>query len=372
MEHLHHFQLGGDPFRNEPLLRSYFSSGPHQGALQRLEWAVRQGKGLCVLTGETGSGKTMVVRRLLECLEDEVFEASMMVVLEGAADATWMLKRFVCQLGVEDPAQEREGMIAQIYDQLAIVREDGRQPVLIIDDAHALARSGALGEVCSLLKLEYEDRRLLSLVLAGPAVLDQSLSADPSLTHRVDVRVELGPLDFETTAGYLAHRLEQAGGNPGIINPDAMAALHQLGRGYPGLMNTLADNALFEAFLCGRSQMTRVDVERAHGDLGWTAVRDATDAPSAPALGAAGPAASEANAPPGDPRSSSASAPNLPGSPPPAADPVLQRTLDELDPEIASMFKTAPSAGQPAMPTTGPPKRDEDQPEDLLVELVED
>ena len=83
-------------------------------------------------------------------------------------------------------------MIAQIYDQLAIVREEGRQPVLIIDDAHALARHGALAEVCSLLKLEYEDRRLLSLVLAGPAYeLDQSLSADSSLAHRIDVRVEL-------------------------------------------------------------------------------------------------------------------------------------------------------------------------------------
>ena len=65
MEHLHHFQLSGDPFRNEPMLRSYFESESHQGALQRLERAVRQGKGLCVLTGETGSGKTMIVRRCL-------------------------------------------------------------------------------------------------------------------------------------------------------------------------------------------------------------------------------------------------------------------------------------------------------------------
>jgi len=194
VEHLHHFQLSGDPFRNEPLLKSYVESEPHQGALQRLERAVRQGKGLCVLTGETGAGKTMVVRRLLECLEEEVFEASMMVVLDGAADASWMLKRFVRQLGVEDPAPEREGMIAQIYDQLAIVREDGRQPVLIIDDAHALAKHGALAEVCSLLKLEYEDRRLLTLVLAGPVELDRSLSADASLAHRIDVRVELASL----------------------------------------------------------------------------------------------------------------------------------------------------------------------------------
>ena len=66
MEHLHHFQLKGDPFRNEPLLRLFFEGGPQQDALRRLERAVRQDRGLNVLVGPTGSGKTMVVRRLLE------------------------------------------------------------------------------------------------------------------------------------------------------------------------------------------------------------------------------------------------------------------------------------------------------------------
>jgi type II secretory pathway predicted ATPase ExeA len=342
VEHLHHFKLRGDPFRNEPLLKSYFECQPHQGALQRLERAVRQGKGLCVLTGVTGSGKTMVVRRLLECLEEEVFEASMMVVLDGAADASWMLKRFVRQLGVEDPAPEREGLIAQIYDQLAIVREEGRQPVLFIDDAHALAKHGALAEVCSLLKLEYEDRRLLTLVLAGPAMLDQSLSADPSLAHRVDVRVELAAFSPEAAAAYLAHRISQVSGDPSLIDAGALAALHEFGRGYPGLMNTLADNALFEAFICGRNQMTRVDVERAHRDLGW-----ATDAPGA-------------------------CAPNAPELPATPADPALQQTLDELDPELAAICKTAQVAGGSPLPITGPPKVEEAEPEDLLVELIKD
>jgi len=372
VEHLHHFQLSGDPFRNEPLLKLYFESRPHQGALRRLERAVRQGKGLCVLTGETGSGKTMVVRRLLECLEEEVFEASMMVILDGAADANWMLKRFLRQLGVEEPATGHEGMVAQIYDQLAIVREDGRQPVLIIDDAHALAKSGALAEVCSLLKLEYEDRRLLSLVLAGPAVLDQTLSADPSLAHRIDVRVELDPLDREASAGYLAHRLEQMGGNPSVIDADATTALHELGRGFPGLMNTLADNALFEAFLCGRRQMTRVDVERAHRDLGWEGVRSDARGPGASASGGAGPAASAASAPVANAPATDASAPTPPDPSQTASDPVLQQTLEELDPELASMFKAAPAPGQAAMPTSGPPKLEEVEPEDLLVELVEE
>jgi hypothetical protein len=214
-----------------------------------------------------------------------------------------------------------------------------------------------LAEVCSLLKLEYEDRRLLSLVLAGPVMLDQSLSADPSLAHRIDVRVELASFTPEAAAGYLAHRVNQVGGDPGIIDRGALEALHELGRGYPGLMNTLADNALFEAFICGRSQMTRVDVERAHRDLGWAAVPASASVPNSPESPTVAP---------------SASVPNPPESPAVAADPVLQQTLDELDPELAGMFETAQAAGGSPLPITGPPKVEEAEPEDLLVELVED
>jgi type II secretory pathway predicted ATPase ExeA len=341
LEHLHHFQLGGDPFRNEPLLRHFFDNGPQRNALQRLERSVRQGKGLSVLVGETGSGKTMVVRRLLESLEEEIFEASMMVVLDGAADAGWILRRFAKQLGVEEPQSGREGLISQIYERLAIIREDGRQAVLIIDDAHALANRGALAEVCGLLKLEYEDRRLLCLVLAGPSLMDRAFRSDESLAHRIDVRVNLESFSPEAAAAYIGHRIDQVGGPPGLLDSGALTALHELGGGYPGRMNTLADNALFEAFLCGRSQMNRVDVERAYGDLGWA--NTATDpADAAPATFAAEAA--------GD----------------------IRETLDQIDSELATLFEPVSGVADPSTPNLGPPKFEDAEPEDLLVELIED
>ncbi len=283
MEHLQHFNLGEDPFRNEPLLRLFFEAGPQRAAFQRLERSVRQSRGLSVLVGDVGSGKTMVVRQLLEVLEDEVFEVSMMVVLHGSGDAKSIFARFARQLGIEDPGTDREAQIAAIYEKLAIIREDGRHAVLIIDDAEALASGDTLAEICGLLKLEYEDRRLLSLVLAGSPKLEAALARDPLLAQHVDVRVTLAPFDAETSRRYLAHRVEQGGGDPAIIGPDAVAALHELGRGMPGLMNTLADNALFEAFLFGRDAMARTDVERAHGDLGW----NGAGAPAAHAVSAA-------------------------------------------------------------------------------------
>ncbi|MFQ5416285.1 MAG: ExeA family protein, partial [Myxococcota bacterium] len=313
MEHLHHFHLSEDPFRNEPLLRYVFDSPQQREALRRMDRAVRQAKGLCVLIGDVGSGKTMAVRQLLEDLEEEVFEASMMVVLNGAADATWMLTRFARQLGIEEPAPEREALIAEVYDRLAIIREDGRHAVLIIDDAQALAAPQTLSEVCGLLKLEYEDRRLLSLVLAGIPKLAEALASDPVLSHRVDVKVNLAPLDVEASAAYLAHRLRVARGDSGILEPTAVTALYELGRGIPGLMNTLADNALFEAFLCGRAAVTSLDVERAHRDLGWSPPEAAEPAPI--------------------------SAPDAPlEEAPSASDPGLSGSLDTLDSELEAVF----------------------------------
>lgn len=354
MEHLHHFRLGDDPFRNEPQLRLFFESRQHKDALCRLERGARQAKGLSVLVGEAGSGKTMVVRRLLECLEEEVFEASMIVVLHGATAAGWVLARFASQLGVEEPAEERKTLLAQIYEQLAIVREDGRHAVLIIDDAEVLAGSDSLTEVCGLLKLEYEERRLLSLVLAGAPALERALEANPRLAHAVDVKVRIQPLDLEAVAGYLAHRVEGAGGNPSILDAGAVEALHGLSRGLAGRINTLADNALFEAFLCGRQQVTSTDVERACRDLGWEA---------------------------------GAGAPEAGGQVFPEA-PSLEGSLSDLDSELEAVFEptTAESevvavteappapmrvgatAARPAVPDRGPPKEDED--EDLFVELL--
>lgn len=266
MEHLQHFGLSQDPFRNEPDLRFFFESACHVDAMRRLDRAVRQSKGLVVLTGDSGAGKTLLTRRLYENLEDEIFEAVLMVMLPGAADAPSVLSRFARQLGVEEPARDRAALIGQIYEHLAIVREDGRHAVLMIDDAHILSAQ-ALAEIGGLLNLEYEDRGLLSLVLVGSADLESRLQGDSALHQRVDVRVRLQALDLANTTAYLYHRLGVAGGQPGIVPPHAAESILKFSRGRPRIINTLVDNALFESYLAGRRAIDSGDVERAAGDL---------------------------------------------------------------------------------------------------------
>jgi len=281
VEHLQHFKLAEDPFRSDPLEKFDTGLPSQQGALARLDRGVRQGKGLVLLLGGVGAGKSRVARRLYDDLEEEIFEAGMMMVLRRQHDPAWLLTRFAGQLGVEEPAPQHEVIIGQIYERLAIIHEDGRRAVLIIDDAHALASSETLSEVCALVKLEYEDRRLLTVVLAGAPSLDATVRRDPLLAHHVDVKVHLPPLSRDEAVDYLSARIRAAGGDPQIVLPGAAAALHELSEGTPGRLNVLADNALYEAFVARRNQMTRSDVERAWRDLGWGHVGDAEAGPAA-------------------------------------------------------------------------------------------
>lgn len=365
MDYLHHFGLNDDPFRNDHLDRFIAEIPSQTQALRRLDRGVRQGRGLVVLVGGVGSGKTVVARRLYEDLEEEMFEAGMMVVLRSHADSDWLLERFAVQLGVEEVAPGREALIGQIYERLAIIREDGRHAVLIIDDAQALATAETLSELSALVKLEYEDRRVLTVVLVGSPRLEQVIGSDPQLAHQVEVKVRMAGFGPDEAAAYLAHRLRVAGGEAQIVLPGAVTALRELSHGSPGLINGLADNALFEAYLVDRREVTRSDVENAWAALGW---------PSESSVGTAqGGGSQHARASASALGQAETTSPDLSGS-------------EDLDTELAAVFEPMGGRGRapasaapteiqlgPADVLEGPPKEDDsDAVDDLFMELIDD
>ena len=290
MEHLSTFGLDRDPFGCDAQLAWYFEGAAFGDATRRLHRAALQSKGLCVVTGRGGVGKTMLVRHLLEALEEEVFEASMLVPVPGITDMRWLLTRWAQQLGVEAPSNELGSVLAQVYEQLSIVREDGRNAVLILDEAQVLAERGLLADLRGLLNLEYEEKRLVTLVLIGSPAVAEAVANEPALNERIDLRLSLPPLQPKEVAAYLHHRIRVAGGNPAILESAAVAALTKLGGGIPRRINALADSALFEAHVAGRVSATDIDVERAAAELGLESSAAGSVVPPAPANPARSPA----------------------------------------------------------------------------------
>jgi type II secretory pathway predicted ATPase ExeA len=268
VEHLSHFGLSGDPFANDSMLSFYFDDEAFVNAERRLSRGATQGKGLCLLTGPGGSGKTMLVRHLLESLDEDAYESVLLIPMPGVSDGRWILDRFARQLGVEEPAEELSKLLGQLYEQLAMIGEDGRRAVLIIDEAQVLADQGLLCELRGLLNLECEDRRLLTVVLAGLPRLASGMAEGRALAERVEIRVEIPSLDREASVRYLSHRIRAVDGDPEILEAGAIDAILASAGGNPRRLNILADNALYEAYLAGRSHATARDVARAASDLG--------------------------------------------------------------------------------------------------------
>ena len=173
VEHLEHFGLSRDPFSNDPQLSVYFPSAEHASAERRLRRGVTQQKGLCLLTGPGGRGQEHggAPPARLRSRRRSTRPASS-CRCRASPTSRWVLSRFAAHLGVDEPVAGARALLAQIYDQMAVIREDGRHVVLILDESDVLAERGALGDLRALLNLEYEERRLLTLVLVGPTEIE--------------------------------------------------------------------------------------------------------------------------------------------------------------------------------------------------------
>lgn len=259
MSYLEHFGLTEEPFSNAPVSRFYFESPQHQQALVRLSHAVSRMRGLSVLVGDIGAGKTTLARRLLDALPEEEYEAALFVIIHSGVTASWLLRRIALQLGVENPAQEKLALLSQLYQRLMQIHEQGRKAVVLIDEAQMLETRELMEEFRGLLNLEVPERKLISFVFFGLPEIERNLRLDPPLAQRVAMRYRLEPLNAESTRSYVEHRIHTAGGGANPLTPAAIEVLHRVSGGSPRIINTLCDNALFEAYLAGE---TTVDAPR--------------------------------------------------------------------------------------------------------------
>jgi len=249
MDHLSYYGLDKEPFSIVPLIDFYYHNDQHDRAFERLIRVVHGMKGLGVLVGDVGTGKTLLARRLLENLPEDKFEVSLLVVLHSDVTSDWLVKRIAGQFGVEHNNDSKVDILQRLYQRLHEIAEEGRQAVILIDEAHMLRATELLEEIRGLLNLELPEQKLITFVLFGMLELDQCLKKEPALAQRTAVRYELKPFPIEVVEDYIRFRLERAGCSETVFSDDSIVAIHKFSRGIPRLINVICDNALFEGFV---------------------------------------------------------------------------------------------------------------------------
>lgn len=267
MSYLDFYGLQREPFSNVPDPIFFWNGRSHETALNKLRFALEQRWGLSLVIGEIGAGKTTLSRRLFESLDETRFHKALLIVIHSEVTADWLLHRFAQLLGVEHPKHNKLEVLGQIYDRLRIIDEKGQIVALLIDEAQMFGTRELMEEFRGLLNIEAQGRKLINFVFFGLPEVEENLQLDEPLRQRVALRVNLQRYDEADTLAYLAHRVNVAGGKPGLIPPDVAARLHFHGQGSPRVLNALADNLLLEGFLQKTRTLTVAMLDKVAAEL---------------------------------------------------------------------------------------------------------
>lgn len=268
MDYLQYYGLKEHPFSNVVDNRFYFDSPQHRDALLRLKYAIDTKKGLAVVIGEIGAGKTTLARRLLDDLSEDLYEATLLVVIHSSVSSEWLLKKFAIQLGVSDIKEDKVEILGQIYKRLLEINDSGRTAVLLIDEVQMLKSREIMEEFRGLLNMEMPGGKMINLILFGLPELEEVLSLDEPLKQRVAVKVFLRPLNEENTIEYIRHRLHIAGGQDTVFLDNALKEVYKYSKGIPRLINTICDNALLEGYLFKAKRIDDSIIKTVAVDLG--------------------------------------------------------------------------------------------------------
>lgn len=263
--YLAHFGLSERPFNLTPDPGFLFRSASHQEALNVLLVALQGGEGFVKVTGEVGTGKTLLCRELLDVLDGQYVTAYLPNPLLEPID---LYRAVASELGLAALQWDNlHGLLKRIVDHLLKVADSGRRVVLCIDEAQSMSDAG-LEAVRLLSNVETSKHKLLHIVLFGQPELDERLARRGlrQLRQRLAFSYRLSPFDLEGTCGYVSHRLRTAGSSETLFTRPALKKLHRCSRGIPRLINVLAHKALLAAYGRGAARVGRSQVLAAARD----------------------------------------------------------------------------------------------------------
>ncbi len=271
--YLAHFGLREFPFSITPDTSFFFSSADHQEALNTLLIAVRNGEGFIKITGEVGTGKTLLCRQFLSGINRDAADGQGRFVTayipNPYLEPRTLLLALAEEIGIElEREADQYRLLKSLTRALLDFARAGKRVVLCLDEAQAMPLE-SLEAIRLLSNLETEKRKLLQIVLFGQPELNQKLHQDSirQLNQRIMFHYHLGPINRDDLEYYLAHRLSVARfKGEGLFSQGAIRQLHAASGGIPRLVNILAHKALMLAYGEGRQRIEGRHVRAAARD----------------------------------------------------------------------------------------------------------
>jgi general secretion pathway protein A len=263
------FGLGEKPFAITPDPRYLFMSERHAEALAHLLYGINEAGGFIQLTGEVGTGKTTVVRSLLERMPGH---ADVAVILNPQLTPVEFVLTICEELGIfmrDEDTSSIKDLVDLLNKRLLEAHAKGRRVVVIVDEAQNLTPE-TLEQVRLLTNLETASQKLLQIILIGQPELREVLARVElrQLAQRITGRYHLDPLSRAETAAYVNHRLKVAGSASGdIFSPAALREVHRLTNGIPRIINVICDRALLGAFTQEQHRIGPALVRDAAGEV---------------------------------------------------------------------------------------------------------
>jgi len=262
------FGLSEKPFAITPDPRYLFMSERHAEALAHLLYGITEAGGFIQLTGEVGTGKTTIVRSLLERMPGH---ADVAVILNPQLTPLQFVLAICEELGIfvrDEDADSIKDLVDILNKRLLEAHAKGRRVVVIVDEAQNLSPE-TLEQVRLLTNLETASQKLLQIILIGQPELRDVLSRVElrQLAQRITGRYHLSPLSREETGAYINHRLRVAGCTMEVFSKAALREVHRLSGGVPRIINVICDRALLGAFTQDTHHITPALVRRAAGEV---------------------------------------------------------------------------------------------------------
>jgi type II secretory pathway predicted ATPase ExeA len=281
--YLQHFGLREPPFRITPHTDFFFTGANRGPTLDALIYAITQDEGIVKVTGEVGSGKTMLCRMLLERLPGHV---ETLYLANPSLSRQEILGAIADELGIPTDGKATHSLTRALQDALIERYAEGKRVVLLIDEAHAMPAE-SLEEIRLLSNLESKAAKLLQIALFAQPELDERLAATDmrQLRERITQHFNLTPLKQDDVAAYIDFRLRAAdyhGPNP--FTAEAVVMIAKISEGLSRRINILADKALLAAYSSGSHQVGSNEIKVAAHDAQFMPLKPAPNFNFSPLL----------------------------------------------------------------------------------------